>query len=393
MLDLTEIIHIPSAKRLDHIQEYYFSIKLREIRKRRDAGEDIINLGIGNPDFPPPVAAQEKLIEVARRANVHGYQPYKGSQQLREAFSAYYQRVYKVDLNTETEILPLIGSKEGIMHISMAYLNEGDEVLVPDPGYPTYSSVSKLVGAKVVKYPLSAENDWAPDFEQIAQRDLSKVKLMWINYPHMPTGAKASMELFEKIIDFGRKHRILICHDNPYSRVLNPNPLSIHRVRGAKGIALELNSMSKSHNMAGWRLGMVSGAAPLIQEVLKVKSNMDSGMFLPLQEAAVAALGVEDQWHAERNAMYKKRRALAYQLLEKLNCSIDREQVGMFLWAKIPEEQESGEAYSEYILNQCLVFITPGFIFGEQGDRYIRLSLCSSEELLQTCLTRISSVM
>lgn len=382
---------ISPANRLSSVSEYYFAKKLREIRKRIHQGEDIINLGIGNPDMMPSENTLKKLISAVIEPGNHGYQPYKGIPNLRKAFARWYEHTYGVTLAESEEILPLMGSKEGIMHISMAFLNPGDGVLIPNPGYPTYVSNSKLVGAHIIPYELRAENGWKPDLGQLAQQDLSSVKLMWINYPHMPTGTPASKALFEEIIEFGRVHQILICHDNPYSLVLNKEPMSIFSVPGAKDLCLELNSLSKSHNMAGWRIGMVAGNASYLREVLKVKSNMDSGMFLPLQQAAVEALHNSYEWHHERNQMYAKRREIAWKMLDVLQCQYEKEQAGMFVWAAIPPSAVSSEAFSEHILNTNQVFITPGFIFGSQGEKYVRISLCNPLERMKEALDRIEA--
>jgi LL-diaminopimelate aminotransferase len=380
---------ISQANRLAHVKEYYFARKLRELRSRIANGEDIINLGIGNPDMSPSDETLKSLVQHAVEPSNHGYQPYKGIAALRMAFADWYLRMYGVELSPDEEILPLMGSKEGIMHISLAFLNQGDQVLVPNPGYPTYSSVSKMVGAEIISYELSARTNWYPDFEALERRDLNQVKIMWVNYPHMPTGTPATAELFAKLIAFGKKHQILICHDNPYSLVLNPEPMSLLSVPGAKEVAIELNSLSKSHNMAGWRTGMVCGAADYMTTILKVKSNMDSGMFQPIQEAAVTALNNNAVWHQERNAEYRFRRSIAERLLEVLGCEFNPDQVGMFLWARIPKTGESSDAFSDRILNQSLVFLTPGFIFGSQGEGYVRLSLCTPKERLQEALGRI----
>ena len=380
---------ISQAIRLAHVKEYYFARKLRELRSRIANGEDIINLGIGNPDMSPSDETLKSLVQHAVEPSNHGYQPYKGIPALRRAFGDWYLRMYGVDLSPDEEILPLMGSKEGIMHISLAFLNPGDQVLVPNPGYPTYSSVSKMVGAEIIAYELSDKTNWYPDFEALEQRDLSRTKIMWVNYPHMPTGTPATAALFERLIAFGKKHQILICHDNPYSLVLNPEPMSLFSVRGAKEVAIELNSLSKSHNMAGWRTGMVCGAADYMTTILKVKSNMDSGMFQPIQEAAVTALNNNAVWHQERNAEYRFRRSIAERLLETLGCEFNFDQVGMFLWARIPDTGESSEGFSDRILNETLVFLTPGFIFGSQGEGYVRLSLCTPRERLQEALGRI----
>ncbi|MEO0470525.1 MAG: aminotransferase class I/II-fold pyridoxal phosphate-dependent enzyme, partial [Bacteroidota bacterium] len=381
-----------AANRLAHIQEYYFARKLRELRQRMAAGEDIINLGIGNPDMNPSEETLKRLVKAVVEPGVHGYQPYKGVPALRNAYAEWYLNTYGVSLDAEHEILPLIGSKEGIMHISQAFLNEGDEVLVPNPGYPTYTSVSRLTGANIREYVLSADNDWYPDLEALGQTDLSKVKLMWVNYPHMPTGALPTEALFADLIAFGKKHQILICHDNPYSLVLNPRPMSILSVPGAKEVAVELNSLSKSHNMAGWRMGVVVGREDYVQTILRVKSNMDSGMFAPLQQAAVTALNNPYDWHRLRNEEYARRKEIATAILDQLDCGYSDQQGGMFIWAEIPAEAESGEAFSEKILNECQVFLTPGFIFGSGGDRYIRISLCTPPSRLAEALRRIREI-
>ncbi|MEM7658921.1 MAG: aminotransferase class I/II-fold pyridoxal phosphate-dependent enzyme [Bacteroidota bacterium] len=380
---------IEEANRLAFVKEYYFARKLREIRALNTQGHDIINLGIGNPDRMPSDETIKELIQQVAQPGVHGYQPYKGIPALRQGFSDWYHNSYGVMADPESEVLPLIGSKEGIMHISMAFLNEGDEVLIPNPGYPTYRSVARLVGASIREYQLSADQDWFPDLKVLAQQDLSKVKIMWINYPHMPTGAVASAEALASLVEFARVHQILLCHDNPYSLVLNPDPRSILSIPGAKEVAIELNSLSKSHNMAGWRIGMIAGAADYVTTILKVKSNMDSGMFYPLQKAAVKALENGYAWHQHRNETYAYRRNIVWRLLETLGCRFEKDQAGMFVWAKIPDHEVSGEAFSDKILEQTRVFLTPGFIFGEQGDRYIRASLCASKERLQDALGRL----
>lgn len=381
------IIH--PSDRLEHIREYYFAGKLRELRSRMAAGEDIINLGIGNPDLMPSEETIKSLIKHAVEPDNHGYQPYKGIPRLRQGFSLWYHNTYGVELDPETEILPLMGSKEGIMHISMAFLNPGDEVLIPNPGYPTYVSNTRLAGGIPVFYELNDANGWMPDFDALRAKDLSKVKIMWVNYPHMPTGTAGTKELFEKLVAFGKEQKILICHDNPYSLVLNPEPKSILAAEGAKEVVVELNSLSKSHNMAGWRVGMVAGRQDYIETILRVKSNMDSGMFLPLQEAAATALANSYEWHDERNQEFSVRRKIIEKLLDALGCFYRKDQVGMFVWAKIPAGEESGEAFSDKILNSCSVFLTPGFIFGSQGDQYIRASLCMPRNRLQEALTRI----
>jgi len=384
---------ITTAKRLEGIGEYYFSQKLREIDELNKQGKNIINLGIGSPDLPPHPDVIKVLQEESAKPNVHAYQSYKGSPVLRKAFADWYKKWYNVDLNADTEILPLIGSKEGIIHICMTYLNEGDEVLVPNPGYPTYRSAVKLAGGVCVDYELKEENNYYPDFNLLEKKkDLSKVKLMWVNYPQMPTGQPASMEVFEKLIAFGKKHNILICHDNPYSFILNENPKSLLSVEGAKDIALELNSLSKSSNMAGWRVGVLCGTKQRIDEVLRFKSNMDSGMFLPVQLAAAKALTLGKEWYDSVNKVYKARREKVYELLDILNCKYSKEQVGMFMWAKIPGGYKDGYALSDDVLYNSNVFITPGGIFGSAGDQYIRVSLCGSIERFEEAIKRIKKV-
>lgn len=383
----TELIISP-AKRLDSVKEYYFAGKLRELRERMSQGEDIINLGIGNPDMPPSEETIKSLIQSAVEPHVHGYQPYKGISELREAFATWYLNTYGVTFSPDEEIMPLIGSKEGIMHISLAFLNPGDEVLIPDPGYPTYSSVTKLVQATARPYQLSEESNWEPDFDALETEDLSKVKIMWINYPHMPTGAAGSLDLFTRLVTFARKHRILLCHDNPYSLVLNKEPMSIFAVPGAREVAIELNSLSKSHNMAGWRVGMIGGAKAYIDTILKVKSNMDSGMFMALQKAASTALSNSYEWHRSRNIEYADRKEIACQILDQLGCEYSKEQVGMFVWAKTPAGID-GFGLSDLILNESLVFLTPGGIFGDQGNEYVRISLCTPKHRLTESLERI----
>ena len=382
---------IKPANRISEVKEYYFSKKLREIDQMRQKGINVINLGIGNPDRPPHADVLKVLSSTSANAESHGYQSYVGIPELRNAFSSWYKKYFHVELNPSNEILPLIGSKEGIMHISMAFLNKGDKVLIPNPGYPTYASVSNLVEAEMVTYDLKEELNWQPDFEELENQDLSDVKMMWVNYPNMPTGANATLELFEKLIDFGKKHQILICNDNPYSFILNDNPLSIFRVDGAKDIAIELNSLSKSHNMAGWRVGMVAANPTFIQYILRVKSNMDSGMFKPLQLAAAKALEQSEDWYKEVNSEYLERRKLVWEIMDTLNCKYDKNQSGMFIWAKIPDTLESAIQLSDDILNKAHVFITPGSIFGKQGERYIRISLCSKQEVLKESIHRIKT--
>ena len=383
---------IVPANRIGNVQEYYFSVKLKEIAQMNAQGADVINLGIGSPDLPPSKEVTDTLAEAAADPKGHGYQPYVGVPQLREAFAQWYKRWYNVELNPANEVLPLIGSKEGIMHISMAFINEGDGVLVPNPGYPTYSSVSKLVGANIISYNLKAEQNWQPDLEQLEAQhkdgeiDLDKVKLMWCNYPNMPTGANGSMELFEKLVAFGKKYNIIICHDNPYSFILNDTPLSILSVEGAKDICIELNSMSKSHNMPGWRIGMLASNKQFIEWILRVKSNMDSGMFRAMQLAAVKALNAPKEWYENMNKVYSARKALAQAILEKVGAEVAPGQVGMFLWGKV---QGKGVDICDDVLYKAKVFITPGFIFGSNGENYIRISLCANEQTLQKALERI----
>ncbi len=355
----------------------------------RQAGIDVINLGIGNPDMPPAPEVLDTLIQHVGSPDNHGYQSYIGIPELRNAFAGWYQKYYDVSLNANTEVLPLIGSKEGIMHISMAFLNPGDSVLVPNPGYPTYSSVSKLVGANIIHYNLIENNGWLPDLDELEKEDLSSVKLMWINYPNMPTGANANPDFFKKVIEFGKKHNILICNDNPYSFILNDKQSSILQVEGAKQTALELNSLSKSHNMAGWRVGMVASSAEIISYILRVKSNMDSGMFKPLQLAAAKALELDNSWYESINKQYIQRRKIVWEIMNTLGCTFDKNQTGMFVWAKIPTNNKSGKELSDKILIRCHLFITPGFIFGDMGEKYIRISLCTNEDLLNKALNRI----
>ncbi|SMO81465.1 hypothetical protein SAMN06265379_108123 [Saccharicrinis carchari] len=384
-------MQIHPANRISEVKEYYFSKKLREIDQMRQQGIDIINLGIGNPDRPPHPEVLKELYNSSSELGNHGYQSYIGVPELRNAFAQWYKAHFKVTLNPASEILPLIGSKEGIMHISMAFLNPGDEVLVPNPGYPTYASVSNLVEAKMISYDLEEEQDWQPDFDKLEAMDLSKVKLMWVNYPNMPTGANATPELLEKLVRFGKKHNILICNDNPYSFILNDNPLSIFRVEGAKETCIELNSLSKSHNMAGWRVGMVAAAPELIQYIIRVKSNVDSGMFKPLQLAAAKALSLDKDWYTEVNRAYKERRELAWKIMDMLGCSYSKNQSGMFIWAKIPDSAESPEQLTDAVLKNARVFITPGSIFGKGGNRHIRISLCSTTAVLNESIQRISN--
>lgn len=379
------------SKRLKGIGEYYFSQKLREIDELNKAGKNIINLGIGSPDISPHPDVIKVLQEEAARPNVHAYQSYKGSVVLRKAISEWYKKWYTVELDADSEILPLIGSKEGLMHICMAYLNKGDEVLVPNPGYPTYTSAVKLAGGKCVEYKLREKNNYEPDFDKLQKKDLKKVKLMFVNYPQMPTGQSPTKELFEKLVAFGRKNNILMIHDNPYSFILNENPMSLLNVDGAKDHVIELNSLSKSHNMAGWRIGMLCGAKERIEEVLRFKSNMDSGMFLPVQLAAAKALSLEKDWHDEVNKVYKERRQKVFELLDLLKCTYSKEQAGLFVWAKAPDSYKDGFTLSDEILYKSNVFITPGGIFGSAGQKYIRVSLCSTKEKIEEVISRIKN--
>jgi LL-diaminopimelate aminotransferase len=377
-----------AAKRLDTVQEYYFSKKLREVRALLVAGKPIINMGIGSPDLQPPPAVIEAIQQAVLQEGAHKYQSYQGLPAFRQAVADFYQKNYQVVVNPENEILPLMGSKEGILHISMAFLNKGDKVLIPNPGYPTYTSVTNLVEAVPVFYDLTSEHNWEPNFKQLEQEDLSNVKLMWVNYPHMPTGAKATENLFKKLIAFGKKHQLLIINDNPYSFVLNNNPLSILSIDGAKETAIELNSLSKSFNMAGWRVGMLLGATPILEEVLKVKTQMDSGMFYGIQQGAIAALKVSSGWFENMNEIYQKRRKLIWQIAEALDCTFDKNTSGMFVWAKIPAGKKA-ENIVDDLLYKHHIFIAPGTIFGSKGEGYIRFSLCVPEEKIKEALDRL----
>jgi len=380
---------IKPALRTGLVNEYYFSAKLAEIARMRQEGADIINLGIGSPDMAPAPEVISELERYASESNNHGYQSYRGIPALRKAFSDWYGKHFGVMPDPDTEILPLMGSKEGIMHISMAFLDPGDEVLVPDPGYPAYASAAKLAGGVVRSYDLSEENGWRPDLRAIETSGTDRVKIMWINYPHMPTGARVSYTLFEELVRFARRNRILLCNDNPYSFILNNDHLSILSVPGADETALELNSLSKSHNMAGWRIGMLAGNSTYINNVLKVKSNMDSGMFQPLQVAAAAALALPESWYEELNSVYSRRRILAAQIMNALMCTFDDSQSGLFLWGKIPDGYNDAEELTEELLHNNHLFVTPGSIFGNNGRRHIRISLCASEELLSGALIRV----
>ena len=380
------------ADRLSGVKEYYFSTKLRQIDEMNKAGKNVINLGIGSPDLPPAPDVIKTLAEEAAKPNVHGYQNYKGSPALRNAISKWYKKWYEVDLNPDTEILPLIGSKEGIMHICMTYINPGDIVLIPNPGYPTYKSAATIADANVQAYTLTKENNWCPDFAELEKQDLQNVKLMFVNYPQMPTGQLPTNEMFEELIAFAKKHQVLIVHDNPYSFILNDKPMSLLSIDGAKDVAIELNSFSKSHNMAGWRVGMLCGAKERIEEVIRFKSNMDSGMFLPLQLAAAKALELGQEWYDSVNTIYRERRKKVFSLLNLLNCSFNENQAGLFVWASIPGNYKDGYELSDKILEHANVFITPGGIFGNAGDKYVRVSLCTKEEKLDEAINRIEKI-
>lgn len=384
---------IETADRLKTTKEYYFSVKLQEVRELIAQGKDIINIAIGNPDMAPSQSTIDELNKQSNNPDNHGYQAYRSIPELRKSISEWTDNTYGVSLDANDEILPLIGSKEGITHISLAFLNPGDEVLVPELGYPAYSAVTEMVGGKVVKYSMIENENWKPDLQELQKTDLSKVKIMWINYPNMPTGARADIKVFEDIIEFATKNNILICHDNPYSLILNEGkPLSLLSVKGAKEVALELNSMSKSHNMAGWRIGWIAGHKSYIDAILKIKSNVDSGMFKPMQLAAVEAFKNSDDWHKQRNQEYKNRRELVYEILDLLSCSYDRSQTGMFIWAKVNPEIGSSEKLSDYLLYQKNIFVTPGFVFGEKGNQYIRASLCVKLDNLKKVISRLKSI-
>ena len=379
---------IQPAKRLDTVQEYYFSKKLREVRELVVAGKPIINMGIGSPDLQPPAEVLKAISGSLNDATAHKYQSYEVLPELRSAIAGFYKDKFSVVANPDNEILPLMGSKEGIMHISMAFLNEGDKVLIPNPGYPTYTSVTKLVGATPLFYNLSDATNWQPNFEELEQEDLTDVKIMWVNYPHMPTGTNATIATLEKLVAFGKKHNILIINDNPYSFILNDNPISILQVDGAKDIALELNSLSKTFNMAGWRVGMLLGNKTLINEVLKVKSNMDSGMFYGIQKGAIEALQLSDDWFLAQNKIYEERRNLIWKLADKLGATYSKNATGLFVWAKISEGKKSEEV-TDAVLYDKDIFITPGTIFGSQGEGYIRFSLCVTSEIIKEAISRI----
>lgn len=389
----SKVFNIKPADRLSNVSEYYFSRKLKEVARMNAEGKDVISLAIGSPDMPPSEATIDVLCREARKADTHGYQPTIGTPELRQAMAGFYKRWYNVELAPATEIQPLIGSKEGILHVTLAFVNPGDSVLVPNPGYPTYTALSKLLGANIINYDLSAQNGWQPDFEALESMDLSNVKLMWTNYPNMPTGANARRETYEKLVEFARRHNIVIVNDNPYSLILNRDErLSILQVPGAKDCCIEFNSMSKSHNMPGWRVGMLATNAEFIKWIIKVKSNIDSGTFRPLQLAAAQAFQNSDEWHHQANIeTYARRRDVAEEIMTQIGCEFDPNQVGMFLWGRIPENYSDAEELTERVLHKARVFITPGFIFGTNGKRYVRISLCAKEEAIKTALERIKT--
>lgn len=384
--------NIIPANRVNDIKEYYFSIKLKEVAAMRAAGEDVISLGVGGPDRPPHPAVTEKMCEAVKGPANHGYQPHVGLPELRQGFADWYRKWYGVELDPKSEIQPLIGSKEGVLHTSLAFLNPGDGVLVPNPGYPTYASVSKLTGAEIFYYDLTEEGGWQPDFDAIEKMPLERIRMMWLNYPHMPTGAAAREETFRKAVEFGKRHGIVIVNDNPYSFILNDKPMSILSVPGAKDIAIEMNSLSKSHNMPGWRVGMIASNPTFISWILKVKSNIDSGQFKPLMLAAAEALKADRGWYDSVNELYGKRRRVAEKIMKALGCTIDPSQRGLFLWGKIDNPEMTSEALADRVLAEAKVFITPGFIFGSNGERYIRISLCAPEERMEEALDRIEKL-
>lgn len=390
MTESNQTYSIKPADRLSQVTEYYFSRKLKEIDRLNAEGKDIISLAIGSPDMPPSQATVDKLCEVAQQAGAHGYQPTSGTPELRQAMAGFYKRWYGVDIDPQTEVQPLIGSKEGILHITLAFVNSGDKVLVPNPGYPTYTSLSKILGAEVVNYNLREDDGWQPDFNELESMDLTGVRIIWTNYPNMPTGAPARMETYKRLVSFARRHNILIVNDNPYSLILNEKSLSLLQVEGAKDCCIELNSMSKSHNMPGWRVGMCVGNRQFIQWILKIKSNIDSGTFRGIQLAAAEAYNNDDAWHRQANMeTYRRRRHLAEAIMQELCCEYDKGQAGMFLWGKIPARYANAEELTEKVLHDARVFITPGFIFGSNGERYIRISLCAKDERMEEALRRI----
>ena len=385
--------NIRPADRLSAVSEYYFSRKLKEVAKLNAEGKDIISLAIGSPDMPPSKATVDKLCDVARQDDAHGYQPTMGTPELRQAMAGFYKRWYGVSLDPQTEIQPLIGSKEGILHVTLAFVNPGDKVLVPNPGYPTYTSLSQILGAEVVNYDLNENDGWQPDFDELERTDLTGVRLMWTNYPNMPTGAPARMETYAKLVSFARRHGIVVVNDNPYSFILNDNPVSLLQVEGAKDCCIEFNSMSKSHNMPGWRVGLCASNATFISWILKIKSNIDSGTFRGIQLAAAEAYNNSDEWHRRANIeTYRRRRRLAELIMQELGCAYDESQVGMFLWGRIPDQYADAEELTEKVLHEARVFITPGFIFGSNGRRYVRISLCAKDEKIEEALGRIKSM-
>ena len=385
---------IQPAERLNNVQEYYFSRKLKEVARMNAEGKDIISLAIGSPDMPPSPETIEKLCEVAHDPDAHGYQPTSGTPELREAMAGYYKRWYGVDIDPRTEIQPLIGSKEGILHITLAFCNPGDKVLVPNPGYPTYTSLSKILGQEIVNYNLREDKGWQPDWEQLEKMDLNGMRLMWTNYPNMPTGGNAMMETYIKLVRFAKKHDIVVVNDNPYSFIINEHPISLLQVPGAKDCCIELNSMSKSHNMPGWRVGLCATNATFISWILKIKSNIDSGTFRGLQLAAAQAYHNSDEWHHTANFQtYKRRRDIAEEIMKTMGCTFDTSQVGMFLWGRIPDSYKDCEELTERILHEARVFITPGFIFGSNGNRYVRISLCAKDEKMREALGRIRAAL
>lgn len=394
MTESKQTSNIKPADRLSAVSEYYFSRKLKEVARLNAEGKDIISLAIGSPDMPPSKATIDKLCEVARQNDAHGYQPTMGTPELRHAMADFYKRWYGVELDPLTEIQPLIGSKEGILHVTLAFVNPGEKVLVPNPGYPTYTSLSKILGAEVVNYNLREDDGWQPDFDELERMDLSNVRLMWTNYPNMPTGAPARMATYERLVDFARRHSIVIVNDNPYSFILNEKPISLLQVPGAKDCCIEFNSMSKSHNMPGWRVGMCASNQTFISWILKIKSNIDSGTFRGIQLAAAEAYNNSAEWHRQANiTTYRNRRDTAERIMDVLGCTYDKNQVGMFLWGKIPDKYANAEELTERVLHEARVFITPGFIFGSNGERYIRISLCAKDEKIKEALKRISNIM
>lgn len=394
MTESKQTSNIKPADRLSAVSEYYFSRKLKEVARLNAEGKDIISLAIGSPDMPPSKATIDKLCEVARQDDAHGYQPTMGTPELRHAMADFYKRWYGVELDPLTEIQPLIGSKEGILHVTLAFVNPGEKVLVPNPGYPTYTSLSKILGAEVVNYNLREDDGWQPEFDELECMDLSNVRLMWTNYPNMPTGAPARMATYERLVDFARRHSIVIVNDNPYSFILNEKPISLLQVPGAKDCCIEFNSMSKSHNMPGWRVGMCASNPTFISWILKIKSNIDSGTFRGIQLAAAEAYNNSAEWHRQANiTTYRNRRDTAERIMDVLGCTYDKSQVGMFLWGKIPDKYAYAEELTERVLHEARVFITPGFIFGSNGERYIRISLCAKDEKIKEALKRISNIM